>query len=326
MRVPNPPGGIASGAASRFNGPVLLKQTDRAVRSNRSQRYNLTPQSCLTVRIAGLMLVLLAMVPVQAAETSAPRTVYYGAEGEARQSLDIYARAEGPHLPVVLFVHGGGWAFGDKSGVGAKPEFLLGQNIAFVSMNYRLRWDYQVADQAQDIASAIAWLRENGSGHNLDTHRLVLMGQGSGAHLVSLVATDSSYLKAAGLELDDLDGIVEVAGDAYDIGRQMRELGSFLQRRHLELIFGSDGKQWATFSPLTHVRSGKNIPAFALLHVDDELQALQARGFAKVLLEAGVDAVILRARGETRDSLDQRLGESGNPASVALLTFLRARL
>ena len=226
----------------------------------------------------------------------------------------------------MLFVHGGGWAFGNKTDVGAKPGFFLDNDIAFVSMNYRLRWDYQVADRAADVAAALSWLRRQTEAHNVDAHRVALMGHGSGAHLVSLVATDSSHLKAAGLELRDVGGVVAVAGDAFDIGRQMRELGSFLQRRHLELIFGSEEKRWAAQSPMTHVAPGKGMPALALLHVDEELAALQTRGFAKRLTDANVDTVLLPARGETRDSLGSKLGQGNTPASIGLLTFLRARL
>ena len=275
--------------------------------------------------VLGLALLLTAVASAESTEPTA-QTAFYGPEGDELRSLDTYSRAEGVPLGVVLFVHGGGWAFGDKSGVGAKPGFFLDNDIAFVSMNYRLRWDYHVTDQLADVARAVAWLREHSATYNLDAHRLALMGHGSGAHLVALVATDSSHLKAAGLELKDLSGVVAVAGDAFDIGRQMRELGSFLQRRHLELVFGSDDKMWAAQSPITHVVPGKGIPAFALLHEDEEMAALQNRGFAKRLSEPNVDAGLLPARGETRDSLDMRLGESGTPATFGLLAFLRARL
>lgn len=283
----------------------------------------------LTIRI--ILLTLLLVVGHALAEESPvtrAEAVYGepGVPGAAHRLIDIYWRSGPSPMPLILYVHDGGWAFGDKADVAGKPAFFLEKGIAFASINYRLRWEFQVYDQVVDVVAAIVWLRENGDQYNLDPDKIVLMGQGSGAHLVAPVATDHSYLKAVGLSLTDVNGVVSVAGDAFDIGRQMRELGSFLQRRHIELIFGRQPAAWAAASPITHVAPGKGIPAFALLHTEDELAAIQTRAFAKTLAQADIDAIIIPSRAASADDLGKQLGRTVDATSVALLTFIRANL
>ena len=38
------------------------------------------------------------------------------------QSLDIYAPKDAKNLPVMIYIHGGGWQRGDKAAVGSKPH------------------------------------------------------------------------------------------------------------------------------------------------------------------------------------------------------------
>ena len=57
-----------------------------------------------------------------------------------RQALDIYTpeRAVDGSLPVMFWIHGGGWQVGDKSDVALKPKVLTERGFVFVSTNYRL--------------------------------------------------------------------------------------------------------------------------------------------------------------------------------------------
>jgi arylformamidase len=124
------------------------------------------------------------------------------------QTLDVYKPNDIELAPVILYVHGGGWAFGDKKDVHVKPNYFTLSGLAFVSMNYRLRWDYKVYDQVVDIVSAIKWIQENGAEFGLDADRIVLMGHGAGVHLLSVVLTYSSYLRADGMTGMGLKAVV----------------------------------------------------------------------------------------------------------------------
>ena len=54
------------------------------------------------------------------------------------QTLDIYAPANAKNLPVVVWIHGGGWQTGDKASVQVKPQAFQDHGFVFVSVNYRL--------------------------------------------------------------------------------------------------------------------------------------------------------------------------------------------
>ncbi|MBD3645897.1 MAG: alpha/beta hydrolase, partial [Pseudomonadales bacterium] len=103
------------------------------------------------------------------------------------QLLDVYFQDKKDRRPVIIYVHGGGWAFGSKADVHNKPDFFVPKGYAFISMNYRLRWDYKVYHQLEDIASVVNWVHENADEYGLDSKRVFLMGNEAGAHLVSLV-------------------------------------------------------------------------------------------------------------------------------------------
>ncbi len=254
------------------------------------------------------------------------RDIGYGADDE-NQALDIYYRTGSAKLPVVVYVHGGGWAFGDKDDVHHKPQCFADRDVAFISMNYRLRWDHEIYDQAEDIVLVTDWIHQNADTYNLDSSRIVLMGHAAGAHLVSLVATNESFMKADHCELSDIVAVVAIDTGSCDIGRLMMELGSFIERRQHRLVFGNDQQVWEEVSPITHVESNKDIPSFALLYVaEDEESTLQAKGFAKVLAGAGVETIMITGNEKTSDSIDEELGTAKDSTTQALMTFLRAKI
>ncbi|MFT7220779.1 MAG: arylformamidase [Candidatus Azotimanducaceae bacterium] len=230
-------------------------------------------------------------------------------------------------LPVILYLHGGGWAFGDKKDVHLKPHFFTRNGFAFVSMNYRLRWDYKVYDQLVDVVSALRWIEEEGAAYGLDGSKIVLMGHAAGGHLASLVMTDPSYLKAEGMSALNVKAVISIDSISYDVPRLMRELGSFIERRQHELIFTGDEKVWAAASPVTHVGKGEYIPAFALLYNPElDSSSLQARGFAKTLSEANVSVIMIPGSVDAPSQTDEIIGTVGNITTIALMAFLRSQI
>ncbi|PIV28694.1 MAG: hypothetical protein COS37_00375, partial [Anaerolineae bacterium CG03_land_8_20_14_0_80_58_20] len=173
-------------------------------------------------------------------------------------SLDVYP-ATGADLPVVIFVHGGGWFRGDKSNVDAKPAGFNARGFVFVSVNYRLIPEVDVTRQMQDVARAVAWVKQNIRQYGGDLSRMFLMGHSAGGHLVSLLGTDESYLRAEGLSLADIRGVVSLDTQAYDIYKLMSNLPPAGGEVYRE-AFGDDPEFWKAMSPQRHVKADKNIP------------------------------------------------------------------
>jgi pimeloyl-ACP methyl ester carboxylesterase len=299
----------------------LLRHAGQRLELTSSKAARATLIGCLAVTLfTGASVVLAADA---AFKTLSDQVYAVEPQDQQLQSLDLYWKASPNKLPVILYIHGGGWVFGDKKEVHQKPAFFTTNNFAFVSMNYRLRWDYTLYDQLEDVVSAIRWIRRHGDSHNLDTQRIILMGHGAGGHLASLIATDPVYLATAELNLKDIRAVVTIDTFSFDIPRVMNELGNFLQRRQHELIFGDTEKTWLAASPISHLEIGQAVPLFALIYPTEIVETtLQNQGFARELVKRGNTAIMIP--GSAGATLDADLGKENDPTTLAMLTFLRA--
>jgi triacylglycerol lipase len=91
--------------------------------------------------------------------------------------------------PVILVVHGGGWATGDKWTMDRHARQLAQNGFAAVSINYRLAPESKFPDPVDDVRAALVWIAENAATYSFDPKRVGLYGYSAGGHLVSLVAT-----------------------------------------------------------------------------------------------------------------------------------------
>src|SRR4051794_1911709 len=72
-----------------------------------------------------------------------------------RQVLDVYSPKGAKDLPVVFWIHGGGWQTGDKKDVQVKPQWFNDKGFVFVSTNYRLLPAVDMGTLIRDVAKAI---------------------------------------------------------------------------------------------------------------------------------------------------------------------------
>src|SRR5947208_2688605 len=80
------------------------------------------------------------------------RNIAYANPADERQVLDIYSAQNAKNLPVVFWIHGGGWETGDKTSVQIKPKVFMDKGFIFVSTNYRLLPKVDMATIVRDIA------------------------------------------------------------------------------------------------------------------------------------------------------------------------------
>jgi acetyl esterase/lipase len=145
------------------------------------------------------------------------RSIPYVENGHARHVLDIYTPANAKNLPVVFWIHGGGWQTGDKANVQEKPAWFTKKGFVFVSINHRLLPEVTMDVLVRDVAKAFGWMHKHIAEHGGDPKRVLVGGHSSGAQLATLICTDDRYLKAEGVSFDSLIGCVPVDGDTYDI-------------------------------------------------------------------------------------------------------------
>lgn len=277
-----------------------------------------------TETFAETLLELLSIPTDEPSTITADSTVLYSdlpASDPNLLSLDIYPSGR-INSPVMIYVHGGGWQTGDKVNVYIKPAAFNEQGFVFVSVNYRLAPEVTVKDEAGDVARAVAWVKNNITLYGGDPAQIWLMGHSAGAHLVSLVGTDESLLQAAGANLSDLQGVISLDTQAYDLPKLLKSTSGAL-RNKIAILFGKSIESWIELSPASHIEAGKSIPPFLIVYSGDA----QARGdlaevFMKKLLSAGVDAQILPATDKNHGQVNLEIGLEGSYVSTAVFDFV----
>ncbi len=157
----------------------------------------------LRIKAVALLLALASFVYAgsQPYSSRAPVTVIpnivYSTPNGSPQRLDLYlpAGAEGP-VPVVVWVHGGGWVAGSKDRTHASR--LAERGYAVASINYRLAQEAVFPAQIEDCKAAVRWLRANAEKYGLDPTRIGAWGSSAGGHLVALMGTSGGMSKLEG--------------------------------------------------------------------------------------------------------------------------------
>lgn len=278
----------------------------------------------LLLPAAGLLLTV--SCPAQEMKQSLP----YVEKGHARHVLDIYTPANAKNLPVVFWIHGGGWQTGDKANVQEKPAWFTKKGFVFVSINHRLLPEVEMGVLVRDVAKAFGWMHKHIAEHGGDPNRVLVGGHSSGAQLATLICTDDRYLKEVGVSFGSLIGCVPVDGDTYDIPAII-ETAETRRRVHHEPQakfghrekFGNDPAKHVDFSAVTHVAKGKGIPPFLVIHVADHPDnSAQARRLAAVLKAAEVPVTVFGGKETNHTKVNAFIGTEGDATTKALDEFV----
>lgn len=126
----------------------------------------------------------------------------YAATDNPRQKLDLFLpkkRATDKPLPLIAFIHGGGWRNGDKrSGLRRVAALVESGKFAGASIGYRLSGDEIWPAQIHDCKAAIRWLRAHAEEFGFDPNRMAVMGSSAGGHLVAMLGTSGDVAELEG--------------------------------------------------------------------------------------------------------------------------------
>lgn len=138
-------------------------------------------------------------------KTAVSENITYKKDDKGKDlQLDIYRpkNSAGKQLPVVIFLHGGAWALGDK--VIAPDNYveqtilkLTEKNYAVLSVNYRLvSDDTHFPGPVEDCKDAVRWVRKNADQYGFDPENIGLWGVSAGAHisLLSAYTPDNEFV------------------------------------------------------------------------------------------------------------------------------------
>jgi acetyl esterase/lipase len=237
-------------------------------------------------------------------------------------TLDVYMPQKGSKSPVVVWIHGGLWNFGDKSDVESKPEFFTSKGFIFISVNHRLSPEARFPDHARDIADALAWITKNIVHYSGDPSKIFLIGYASGAHLASFVGINSILLTDAGVSPAVIRGVVLLDGTGLDIPALMTDANNKTRDWCLS-TFGTAPQDWADASPVSYIKPGIKVPPFLIIYsgtkspVEKEALSLSAK-----LTEAGFKSKTINYSKRSTLSLNKEFGKEGDAAAQDVLGFL----
>jgi acetyl esterase/lipase len=229
-----------------------------------------------------------------------------------RNRLDFFP-ADRSGAPVLLFLHGGGFVGGDKSG---DPVFYSNVGRFFAQhgfnaalANYRLAPAAHWPSGIEDVAAVIDWIAQHALGFGADPGRIVLVGQSAGAaHIANyLFNEDARSIK------DTICGA---------------ELMSGFYRAKTSMVagarayFGDQDAQWVVRSPATHVRRPHPPIMLSVAEFDPAEIAEQTLDLAAVLNEVdGQPPQLIWFGGHNHVSTVHGLGLGTDEVGQALLDF-----
>ena len=200
-----------------------------------------------------------------------------------RHRLDLWRLSTTPKdAPVVFYLHGGAWTFGDKREQGRPMlhEFVT-RGWVVVASNYRLAPRHPWPAQIEDATRALGWIKKNVATYGGDPERVVVAGGSAGGHLAALLALTANDPTWRPQDMGDVAdwsvrgamsfyGVLEMTGDEAQwrgVGKGIRRL---LERRVVQLPFEGNESLYRALSPFERI--GVDSPPFFVVQgVNDTL-------------------------------------------------------
>ncbi len=232
------------------------------------------------------------------------------------QLLDLYLpkrdknKVAQKKSPVIIWVHGGSWRYGDKKDTPATAFAQRG--FAVASLNYRLIDKAKFPAQIQDCKAAIRWLRAHAAEYNLDPDRFAAFGMSAGGHLVALLGVtndDKQFDNVGGNEKysSKVQCVCDWCGptDLFTLQKQSEKEQTKLdwvgKDSPLRLFLGDSpekvpqiGKQ---ASPVTYVKAHE--PPFLIMHgsKDQVVPFAQSQELYDALKKENNDVQLITVKG-----------------------------
>lgn len=233
--------------------------------------------------------------------------------------LDLRVPAGNSPVPLVIWIHGGGWFEGDRAHTPPTipSELLFGSflaaDMAVATIDYRLSFEAHFPAQLHDVKAAIRYLRAFGGEAGLDVDRIGLIGESAGGHLAALTAlTGKSGLLEGSVGVPGSSGEVAAIVDWYGPSEvealltipfppEIPGMPDFPYPNPFTSMLGgerADHRERARIaSPVTYVTG--DAPPFLLVHGTDDrvVPYAQSEALAKALTDAGGDVTLTTIEG-----------------------------
>ena len=227
-----------------------------------------------------LAIALAGALPAAGQDMREIKDIVYATVDGKDLGLDLYLPAGAENPPLLVWIHGGAWRFGDKSG--GVPLQFVDAGFALASLDFRQSTEAPFPAMAHDIKGAIRFLRANAGEYGYAQDRVGIAGASSGAHLAAVVGLSNGHEELEGEvggnagASSDVQAVISYFGahDLTTILSQSTPFGLSVREPALELLLGAHPDEAAQLaqlaSPVYHVDAGD--PPLLLFHGDRDPQ------------------------------------------------------
>ena len=197
-------------------------------------------------------------------------------------------------FPAAILVHGGGWVAGDKQQyITYLFQPLSDARFAWFTINYRLAPRYVFPAQAEDVESAIQYIRASATKYKIDAQHIALIGESAGGHLVS-------YVGARNRAESRVSAVVSMYGihDFIAASIAWKPLpNELLELFGIEAVDAETAPILMRASPVTHI--GREMPPFLLIHgsKDEDVPYQQSVEMCDQMKKAGAHCDLITIKG-----------------------------
>ena len=226
--------------------------------------------------------------------------VYSSIDGRELKLDIIVPREANQRLPVVFWIHGGGWGW--RGIRGSYRELmqipLAAAGYCAIGIEYRLSVEAEFPAQIIDIKHAVRYVRTHADELGVDPDRFGIWGRSAGGHLASLAGT-SIGSPEFGVDLDLVHAVVSCFGPT-DLSQILNELVPEREahiRKISKIFLGGEIEERADLvslaNPLKHLEGsdgvGNSLPQFLFVHgrLDRSVPFSQSRLLHERLVEIG---------------------------------------
>jgi len=253
------------------------------------------------VCIAALLALGFPGVPALAAGSDQTDITYCSIDGvDLKLDLHYPSDTTSAALPLIIWVHGGGWTKGDKTTVWGR-DLMPSHGYILASLDYRLAPQYAFPAMIIDVKCALRFLKANATQYRIDAARIGLIGGSAGGHLVSLMGVTTSqddktnqWLQGQWTDQDEtVRAVVDLYGPADLPAFPVKNAGPM---KGVFDVTGKDDPKLALASPVTYIAANaKSIPPFLIIQGEKDVTVppSQSKEFYQKLVAAGVKAQLV---------------------------------
>ncbi len=274
--------------------------------------------------------------------TTIPDIVYKTYEVEGKKGeilLDLYLPQTNKPVPVIVYIHGGGWLEGSKEL--CPKQIIAQQGFALACINYRLSYVAVFPAQIQDVKDAVIFLKANASKYNLDPDKFGVWGPSAGGHLSALLGTSAGVASLDGeTENSQFDSSVQAVITFFPPTDFTQVPPTFVEPlspsvyekyahlplfRYTEATTGllggpvEENLDLANLAnPITHIDSSD--PPFLIVHglADDVVPISQSDLLAKALQDKGIEVTFIQEPDRKHSSYGPK-GQRFDPKLIDLV-------